>query len=120
MRAPTRRRVSRTPSPVMLRQIGKRSRIKPYMASPTPACSTRLPSPVLDAIRRLQYTHFRYRYDELSAPFPDAGHLRHDLVLEVPGQDQEIVGPRLADLVGVQDGDVRAREQLPLLVRVAV
>ena len=32
------------------------------------------------------------RHDELAAPAADVRELRHDLVLEVPGQDQDVVG----------------------------
>ena len=46
--------------------------------------------------------------------------LRHDLVLQVPGQDQDVVGTCLLERVGMPDRDVRAGQELPLLVRVAV
>ena len=48
------------------------------------------------------------------------GELLHDLLLEVPGQDQDVVGAVLLERLGVLDRDVRAREELALLVRVAV
>src|SRR5258706_3349547 len=64
--------------------------------------------------------HLRNRYDKLSTPFPYSGHLRHDLVLEIPRQDEQIVRLGFPDLVGVQDGNVCPRQELALLVRIAI
>ena len=41
-------------------------------------------------------------------------------VLQVPRQDQHVVGPRLANALGRKDRDVGARQELPVLVGVAV
>src|SRR5882724_887061 len=59
-------------------------------------------------------------YDELAAPLPDVRHLFHDLVPEIPGQDQDVVRLGLADPVGVEDRHVGARQELALLVRAAI
>jgi hypothetical protein len=46
--------------------------------------------------------------------------LRDDLLLEVPGEDQDEVGAFLLERLGVVDRDVRAWEELALLIRIAV
>src|SRR5882672_7392770 len=64
--------------------------------------------------------HLRNRYDKLATPLPYSGHLRHDFVLEIPRQNEQIVRLGFLDLVGVQDGNVRTRQELALLVRIAI
>src|SRR5262249_12045442 len=61
------------------------------------------------------HPRFRDRHDE---PSPAAAVLRlllDDLVREVPGEDQEIVGLRLQDPLYRDDRDVRARRVEPVL-----
>src|SRR5688500_10985746 len=60
------------------------------------------------------------RYDELSAPGPDIMELLHDLILEIPRQNQHVIRFRLSDLLGRQNRNVRPGQVLPLLVRIAV
>src|SRR6266850_7300308 len=64
--------------------------------------------------------HLGDGYDELAAPFADVRHLLHDLVPEIPGQDQDVVRLGLADPVWVEDRHVGARQELALLVRAAI
>ena len=49
--------------------------------------------------RSLEYLNFRYRDDKATVPIPDITHLLHDFVFQVPGQDQHIIGPCLAEYV---------------------
>src|SRR5450755_639024 len=44
--------------------------------------------------------------DEAAAPVADEGHLAHDLVLQVPRQDHQIVGPEVAHRIGTEDRQV--------------
>ena len=60
------------------------------------------------------------RHDPLAAPFANVGRLADDLVDQVPRPDEQIVGTGFADAVGRQDGNVRARQKLPLFVGVAI
>src|SRR6266545_3532286 len=53
---------------------------------------------------------------ELTAPFPDVADRGHDLLADVPRQDQDEVRMRLADPVGMMDRDVRAGQEPALLV----
>ena len=50
----------------------------------------------------------------------DMAHLRDDLVLQVPGQDQDVVGLGLVDRLDRQDRNVHARREAAVLVGVAV
>src|SRR5262245_57050883 len=62
----------------------------------------------------------RDRDDELGPPLARVRQLLEDLVLEVPGEYEDVVGPSFSDPLGSVDRDVRAREEAALLVRVAV
>src|SRR5438477_650436 len=53
--------------------------------------------------------HLRDRDDETASPFADVRHLLHDLVLEIPRQNEHVVGARLADALGRMNGNVRPR-----------
>src|SRR5713226_4338233 len=64
--------------------------------------------------------HVRDRYNELSPPRLNQRHLLHDLVLEIPRQDEDVVRPSLEDPLRWVDGYVGARREPALLVRVAV
>src|SRR4051812_16201430 len=58
--------------------------------------------------------------DELDPPFASETELTDDLVLQVPGQDQDDIRLGLEDLVRWEDRDVRTREESSVLVRVPV
>src|SRR2546423_1800777 len=58
--------------------------------------------------------------DELAAEGPHVRHLLNDLVLQIPGKDEEVVRLRLAHHAGVEDREMRPRKEEPLLVRAAV
>src|SRR5258708_2196626 len=60
------------------------------------------------------------RNDEFSAPGPDSAHLLDDLFLEVPRQDQQIIGLRLEYVFRLEDRDVSAGQKHSLLVRTPV
>ena len=62
----------------------------------------------------------RDRDDEPRSPFTRVGQLLDDLVLEIPRKDQDVVGAILLEHLGVLDRDVRPRQELALLVRVAI
>src|SRR5208282_1127323 len=64
--------------------------------------------------------HFRNRDDKLSAPFPDERQLLHNLILQIPRQDENVVGPRRAQLFGRKNRDVGARQESSVLVRIAI
>src|SRR5260221_14540399 len=66
------------------------------------------------------YLGARNRHHEAAAPFADMAHLRDHLVLDVPRQDQHVVGPGIADMLGGENRDVRSGQELALLVRAAV
>ena len=53
-------------------------------------------------------------------PSADAGHLLHDLLAQIPGEYQKIIGLRLHDFVGMFDGDARTGQEIALLVGAAV
>src|SRR5262245_42627760 len=60
------------------------------------------------------------RNDESATPRLDAGHLVQDLLLEVPGKDQDVVGLRLEDPLRSVDRDAAPRQVVALLVRAPV
>src|SRR5262249_26535464 len=62
--------------------------------------------------------HLGDGHDELAAPRAYPRHLRHDLLLEIPRKDQDIVWLRFADPIWMQDGNMSSRQELPLLVDV--
>ena len=47
-----------------------------------------------------EHRRLRDRDDELRAPVAGVGHLLEDLVLEVPRQDEDVVGLGLVDALG--------------------
>src|SRR6478735_8802949 len=55
-----------------------------------------------------------------AAPLAHVGQLGDELVAQVPGQDQHVVGFVLGDLLGRQDRDAGARGEPAVLVGVAV
>src|SRR6266852_3637234 len=64
--------------------------------------------------------HLRNRRYAPAAPFPYIGHLSHDLLAEIPGQQQQIVRLRFGDPVGMVYYDVGARQEAALLVGAAI
>src|SRR5262249_16947393 len=69
---------------------------------------------------RVVYRNFRDRDNELSSPVADACHLSHDLVLEVPGKNQDKVRLCFLDFVRVKDWNVDSWHEVALLVRAQV
>src|SRR5579859_8184948 len=62
----------------------------------------------------------RDRYDELAAPRADARHLLDDLVFEVPGQHEHVVGLRLENPLRRVDRHAHSRDEPALLMWTAV
>src|SRR5882724_6472708 len=69
---------------------------------------------------RIDIGQLGHRNDVFAAPCAHMLHLLHDLQLEIPGQDEEIVRLRLIHRGGRQDRYMRARRELTVLVDVAV
>src|SRR5690348_17231291 len=67
-----------------------------------------------------QDRQLRDGHDESGTPLSDKGDLAHDLVLEVPRQDQYVIGSRLTDARRRVDRQSRAGEEAALLVWAAV
>src|SRR4029077_2859847 len=63
---------------------------------------------------------FGNRNDEFAAPLADMSHLLHDLILQVPGQDEQVVRSSLAHLIGGIDRNVSPRSKLPMLVGIPI
>src|SRR5438132_4752700 len=93
---------------------------RPYLKNHTPDTLAgrrcHRTQPQAENPRSLRDSGLRNRHDELAAPVPNVSRLLHDLVLQVPRQDQQVVGPRCAYLFGREDRDVRTRKELALLV----
>src|SRR3569623_1081235 len=68
------------------------------------------------------FAHFQRgnRNDELGAPLPDVCQLFHDLVLQIPRQNQHVIRPRFGDLLRSKDRNVRARQELAVLVGITI
>src|SRR3990172_12060077 len=64
--------------------------------------------------------HLRYQNSESSSPLPDMVHLPHYLILQVPGEDEEVVRTGLAHFFRRQDRDLGSRKKASLLVRIPV
>src|SRR3989344_8221603 len=64
--------------------------------------------------------HLGYGNDKLSTPLADKSILFHDFVLEVPGQDKQIIRFGFLDLVRMADRNVCAGRILSLLVGIAI
>src|SRR5690349_11032499 len=60
------------------------------------------------------------RNDEFPAPVADVGKLIDDLVLQIPGQDQDVVRSRLLNSLGREDRDMGSRQKFVVLVWVAI
>ena len=56
----------------------------------------------------------------LCAPLTCVCELAHDLVLQVPRQDEDLIGLRLGDPLGRVHRDVRTRQEAPVLIGVAI
>jgi hypothetical protein len=57
-------------------------------------------SDTLLANRSGVYFNSRYRNNKLAAPVPYVAQLIHDFVLEVPWENQHVIGPRFLNSVG--------------------
>src|SRR5271157_84906 len=62
----------------------------------------------------------RNRKDQSGSPRSDVGELLTDFVPQVPGQDKDVVRPSLGQTIGRMNGDMRTRQELPLLEGTAV
>src|SRR6476620_10247966 len=60
------------------------------------------------------------RHNELAAPVANVRKLRDDFFLQVPGQNQHVIGTRLPDPIRRKDRDVRACKELSMLVRIPI
>src|SRR4029077_20596718 len=59
-------------------------------------------------------------HDESSSPAACVGELGYDLVFEVPGENEDEIRLLLVEVLGRVDWDMRARQEPPVLVRIAV
>src|SRR5271155_4377155 len=62
----------------------------------------------------------RNRHDELPAPLANVSILLNDFILQVPRQDEKIIGLRFLDALRPKDRNVRAGQKPAVLVRIAV
>lgn len=69
---------------------------------------------------RINQGHVRNRYDELATPFHYMLHLPDDFLLEVPRQDQNIIGFETVDDRGVKDRNMHSGRKASVLVRIAI
>ena len=67
-----------------------------------------------------QHLDFRDRNQESAAPIPYVAHLLHDFVLQIPGQDQQVVWFSLFDFIGVMNRNMCPGQEMSLLVRIPV
>ena len=63
---------------------------------------------------------FRHWRDEFSTPLTDARHLLHDLLFQIPGQNQQIIRLRFKDPFGSVDRNAAAWQKPILLMRIAI
>src|ERR1017187_294950 len=61
-----------------------------------------------------------YRHHEFSPPLADERQLLHDFVFDIPGEDDDVIGFRLSNLVRMINRDVCTGEKQRLFVRAAV
>src|SRR5438552_5416963 len=66
------------------------------------------------------HLNFRDRHNELASPIPNKCILLHNFLFEIPWQNQQIIRPRTLDLIRRIDGDVCSRQELAVLVGIAV
>src|SRR5215467_12852990 len=64
--------------------------------------------------------NFRNGHNKAPTPLPDKLQLLHDLVFQVPGEDDYIVRLRLSNPVGMMDWNMTARQEASLLIRASV
>src|ERR1051326_631750 len=67
-----------------------------------------------------QDREFWNQHDETATPLPDRRHALHDLLLDIPGQDEEEVGFGLENMPRLADRNLHARQVAALLVRTDV
>src|SRR5712692_5864315 len=74
------------------------------------------------AILFLSRIDFQLRdwHDKLSPPVPYVRVLFHYLILEIPGEDEQIVRLGIPDLLGLKDGNMCARRVLSLFIRITI
>src|SRR5688500_11024378 len=81
-----------------------------------PRCAPGIRRTVPESAGSCQDLHFRNRHDELSTPLADIRELRDDLVLQVPRQNQHVIGAGLPDSLGGKDRNMSAGEKPAVLV----
>src|SRR5687768_10290621 len=62
-------------------------------------------------LRRLVYSQFWNRNHKLTAPIADKFELIHNFILQVPGEDKNIIRTGFFYLVGMMNGNQRTREE---------
>ena len=67
-----------------------------------------------------RHHHVRNEGHELPAPLSDVGHLLPNLCLDIPREYDQVIRSGGGNHVWMQDGDMRAREKMPLLVGTTV
>ena len=68
----------------------------------------------------IKNSRLRDRNDETAAPSSDDAHLLDDLVLEIPWQQQHVIGSSLGDGIGCQDRNAVTRQITALLEDIAI
>src|SRR5690242_7155495 len=68
----------------------------------------------------LNYRHFWDWYHKLTAPFTDVGILLDHLTLQIPRQNEHVIGFGFANLVRLMDRDVSAGQEFALLMRASI
>src|SRR5262245_34517046 len=77
-------------------------------------------APSVNATLAYVNLYFRNRHDELAPPLSDIGHLLCNLILQVPGENKQIIRFCLLDMIGMIDRDMGSWQKMSLLVRAAV
>src|ERR1700685_1388588 len=67
-----------------------------------------------------EYFHLRNGNHKTPAPFAYKLQLFHDLLFQIPGKDDHKIRLSFANLVGMIDGNMRARQKTALFVRAAI
>lgn len=62
----------------------------------------------------------RNGHDKFASPLADKCHLRHDLFLEVPRENQEVIRFCFGNGFHGVDGDMRSRQEMSLFVRASI
>src|ERR1700722_17213905 len=68
----------------------------------------------------VQHPRHWNRHNKLRTPLARISQLRHNLILKVPRQNQNIIPPAPADLLPWVDRNVWSRQETPMLVRIPI